>query len=333
MSFPILTNLDLTGNQLLNAGVQQLGSDPGSPFEGQIWENTSTHKIKAYLNGAVVVLLSGTVTSADIQDGTITDTDVATANKDGLVAVPSLRTIGTGAQQAMAGSTRLDTIASPTGNVGFNSQRITGLADGVAATDAATVGQISVATAGLDTKASVKAASTGNLTLSAPQTVDGVALVAGDRVLVKDQVSPSNNGLYLVAAGSWTRTTDFNSWANIPGSLMAVEQGTVNADAVYLSTADQGGTLGTTNVTFSRLNMPAVAGVVKFATTITGDAATTSFTVTHNLGTTDVQVQIFDVANDLMVLADVKRPTSNTVAIVFAVAPANAKAYRAVVVG
>jgi Repeat of unknown function (DUF5907)/Collagen triple helix repeat (20 copies) len=82
--------------------------------------------------------LSGTATSPQIAAGVITDVDVNVANKDGAVGVPSLRTIGTGALQAMAGSTRLDTIAVPTGSVSLNSQKITGLATPTVGTDAAT---------------------------------------------------------------------------------------------------------------------------------------------------------------------------------------------------
>ncbi len=359
MSFPVLQHLDLTGNQLLNAGLQQLATDPATPFEGQIWQNTTSGEVKARLLGVTQIIQSGLITSADIQDATIVDTDVAAANKDGAAGTPSLRTLGTGATQALPGnaapvdaganvgsmrtlgtgvaqalpgSTRLDTIASPTGAVGLNGQRLTGLADGVAASDGATVGQVTNAIAGLDTKPSVKAATTGQVALSGPQTIDGIALVAGDRVLVRAQTAPAENGVYLVAAGTWTRVADFDSWTEIPGALVAVEQGATLADAVYVSTADQGGTLNTTAITFSRLNTPAT-GTAKYAGDIVGNATTTQFTVTHNLGTTDVHVQVYDSAADLYVLTDVKRPTSNTVRIDFAQAPATGKLYRVVVVG
>lgn len=332
MSYPVLTPLDLNGNEIQNVSVQKLGTDPASPFEGQVWENTTSHELKAYLNGSVVIVQTGLITSADIQDGTITDTDVAAANKDGSAGTASMRTIGTGATQAMAGNTRLDTIASPTGSVSLNSQKITGLADGTNPQDAATVSQLNAAIAGLDVKGSVKAASTANLTLSGTQTVDGVALIAGDRILVKDQSTASQNGIYVVGSGSWTRATDFDAWAEIPGALVAVEQGTANSDKAWLSTADQGGTLGSTNITFTAFGQSA-AGTTKYAANITGDASTTQFTVTHNLSTTDVLVQVFDVTNDLEVIVDKKRPTANTCRIDFATAPASGKVYRVVVVG
>lgn len=294
MSIPILNNLNLSGNQLLNAGVQQLASDPGTPFEGQVWENTTSKRVKAYLNAAIVTLYDST--------------------------------------------TRLDQVTAPTAALGLNAQKITGLADGTAATDAATLGQVNAVIAGLDYKASVRAATTAAGTLATSfangQTVDAITLATGDRILVKNQAAAAENGIRTVnASGAPTRATDMDAWLEIPGSVVAVEVGTANADSVWLATADQGGTLDTTAVTFSKLGPSAGGGTAKFAADITGDATATQFTVTHNLGSTDVLVAVYDVAADLAVIVDVKRPTANTVRIDFAVAPANAKAYRCVVVG
>lgn len=377
MSFPVLTNLDLNGNQLLNAGLQQLASDPGSPFEGQIWQNTTSDEVKAYLNGTITVLQSGPITSADIADDSIVNADInsgaaiaksklanldvvnADVNASAAIAESKLnlatdaaagtgsrRTLGTGATQAMPGNTRLDTITAPTGSVALNAQKITGLADGTAATDAVTKQQLDGAILGMDTKSSVKAASTatvgtvsGATLTAAPNTLDGVTLAANDRILVKDHSTPAANGIYTVttlgsgANGVWTRATDFDAWTEIPGSIVAVEQGSVNADRVYLSTADQGGTIGSTAVTFSHMNPVAAGGLAKFSQDITGNASATQFTVTHNLGTTDVHVAVYDVSNDLLVITDVKRPTTNTCRIDFAIAPANLKVYRVVVMG
>lgn len=103
---------------------------------------------------------------------------------------------------------------------------------------------------GLDPKASVKAATTGNITLSNVQTIDGVSVVAGDRVLVKDQSTPSQNGIYnVVNAGSWTRATDMDSATEFAGAYVFVEQGTANADKGFVCTNDSV-TVGVTNITF-----------------------------------------------------------------------------------
>ncbi|MGL6365393.1 hypothetical protein ACSZMZ_05920 [Aeromonas veronii] len=103
----------------------------------------------------------------------------------------------------------------------------------------------------LDAKQSVRAATTANITLSGVQTIDGVVLTVGDRVLVKDQTAAAQNGIYLVAAQSWTRATDADDGAKINGGArIAVESGSINAGSVwYLSTT---GTInvGSTALTF-----------------------------------------------------------------------------------
>lgn len=99
---------------------------------------------------------------------------------------------------------------------------------------------------GVSPKQSVRAGTTGPITLTGAQTVDGVAVIAGDRVLVKNQAAPADSGIYIVAAGTWARAIDFDSWAEVPGAFVFVEEGTTLADTAWVSTADQGGTLGTT---------------------------------------------------------------------------------------
>ena len=100
---------------------------------------------------------------------------------------------------------------------------------------------------GLSWKTSVAAATTADITLSGAQTIDGVALVAGQRVLVKNQTAAEDNGIYVVAAGAWTRATDMDSTTpvnEINGAAVFVEQGTLNADTAWVQTADVQ-TLGT----------------------------------------------------------------------------------------
>ena len=147
--------------------------------------------------------------------------------------------------------TRLDQLAQPTADVPLNSRKITGLADPTAAQDAATKNYVDLAVQGLDPKQSVRAASTANIaTLSGAMTIDGVALVAGDRVLLKDQSTASQNGVYVVATGTWARAVDMNAWDELVSAYLFVEQGAANADIGFLCTVDAGGTLGTTPVTF-----------------------------------------------------------------------------------
>ncbi len=100
-------------------------------------------------------------------------------------------------------------------------------------------------------KRSVKAATTANITLSAPQTIDGVALVAGDRVLVKNQTTTSQNGIYVVAAAAWTRSLDADSASKIASALVAVDTGTVNGGKLFDNDFKITDTLGTTAMQWS----------------------------------------------------------------------------------
>lgn len=120
----------------------------------------------------------------------------------------------------------------------------------------------------LDNKQSVRAATTANITLSGLRTVDGVVLAAGDRVLVKNQTEGQENGLYVVAAGVWSRTSDADTSSEVtPGLVVAVEQGTTQADTIWQVITDAPIVLGTTALTFrditdgfARLLSPAFTG-------------------------------------------------------------------------
>ena len=197
------------------------------------------------------VIANGVVTSAKIADGTITDTDVAVANKDGATGTASMRTLGYGGQQALPGTARLDLIAVPTANVSLGMQKITNLQDPSANNDAANKQYVDNLAQGLDAKGSVRVAYGTNQTLTgAPVAEGGITPANGDRVLAMGQTTTSANGIYVVnTGGAWARATDMDTWAEVPGAFVFVEQGTYQ-DNGYVSTADTGGTLGTTAITF-----------------------------------------------------------------------------------
>ena len=207
------------------------------------------------MNGSAAIGTSSRFARADHVHPT--DTSRAPLASPALTGTPTAPTAGNGtnttqiATTAFVRATRLDQLAAPAADLSMANRKLTGLADPVGAQDAATKNYVDLVVQGLAPKQSVRAASLGNIaTLSGAMTIDGVALVAGDRVLVKDQTTASQNGIYVVAAGAWTRAVDADVWGELVSAYVFVESGTTNADMGYLSTVDPGGTLGTTAVTF-----------------------------------------------------------------------------------
>jgi hypothetical protein len=143
-------------------------------------------------------------------------------------------------------------MAAPTSNLSLNSQKIVSLADPSNPQDAATKAYVDAARSGLDVKASVRAATTANLTsLSGEVTVDGVDLVAGNRILVKNQSSAQNNGIYVVAAGAWSRATDADADAEVTSGMFTfVEEGTANGDSGWVLSTNGSISVGVTEIAF-----------------------------------------------------------------------------------
>lgn len=140
-----------------------------------------------------------------------------------------------------------------------NNQRLRAVADPSAATDAATRQYVDNLVAGMRWKDPVRVATTTNGALATAyangQTVDGVVLATGDRILLKNQTAAAENGIYTVAAsGAPARANDANTAAKLAGAAVMVAEGTTNADRVFVQTADSI-TLGTTGLTWTQIGM------------------------------------------------------------------------------
>ena len=103
---------------------------------------------------------------------------------------------------------------------------------------------------GLNPKQSCQVATTTNITLSGLQTIDGYTTLIGDRVLVKNQSSSANNGIYVASASAWSRSADMNTWAEVSGAYTVVVNGTVNGQTAWVCTSPETGTIGTTAITW-----------------------------------------------------------------------------------
>ena len=228
--------------------------------------------------------------------------------------------------------------------------KIINLADPLLAQDAVTKAYADALAQGYKWKDPVRVASTANLTLSGVQTIDGVAVLAGDRVLVRQQTTTNQNGIYVAASGAWARATDFDAASEVIGASVFVSEGGGQGNTVWVMTTDAPVTLGTTPLTWTQTNAGTTytpglgislagnsiaidTGVVarKVSATI-GDAASTTLTVTHSLNTQDIAVSVYDTATRTGVLCDWVANGVNTVQLTFGVAPTTGQ-YRVTVFG
>ena len=153
---------------------------------------------------------------------------------------------------------RLDQMAAPSASVSLNSQTITNLAEPVNASDAATKSFVESTAQGLDVKDSCVAATTANITIATAlnngDTIDGVTLADGNRVLVKDQSTASENGIYVVGS-SPARAADLAAGSDAAGMFTFIEQGTVNADNGFVCVSNKGSAVtGTNNLSYAQFS-------------------------------------------------------------------------------
>ena len=174
-----------------------------------------------------------------------------------------------------------------TGTVDVNTSRITSVTDPTGAQDAATKAYVDAVKTGLDVKDSVRVATTANITISTAlnngDTLDGVTLATNDRVLVKNQSTGSQNGIYIVKA-SPSRATDFDADAEVTaGSFTFVEEGTTNADSGWVLTTDDDITVGTTAMAFAQFSgagqITAGTGLTKSGNTLNAIGTANKITV------------------------------------------------------
>lgn len=247
-----LNNVDLNKNELQNAKLHGLLNAPSNPVEGQVYFDTTNGDKHAYIwDGTTWQSMSGPFFNSDIASNA--SISYSKLNLSNSIVAGDLTTGSVTSDKILNGTIvnedintnaaiAFEKLASPTQAFSFNSQKITNLATPTNGTDAANKAYVDAARSGLDVKPSVRAATTptdGNITLSGTKTIDtNVVLQAGDRVLVKNQNTASENGIWVVSAGVWSRATDANGTADTGtvsgGTFTFVEEGTLNADSGWV---------------------------------------------------------------------------------------------------
>jgi hypothetical protein len=183
----------------------------------------------------------------------------------------------------------LNAVGAPTGNVSLATYKITSLGTPTDATDAATKAYVDSVTEGLHIHESARAATTANVNLANAlengDTLDGVVLATGDRILVKNQTTTSENGIYVVAAsGQPSRATDFDTASEVDsGDFVFVYAGTANASTGWVQT-NKPATIGTDPITFTQFS-GAGTYLAGNGLTLTGNSFSINTTITADLST------------------------------------------------
>lgn len=365
----ILIPLNLNQNELQNVRMHNLASAPSSPVEGQPYYDTVLKASYVWNGTAWRPFDAAKLTDGTIANSALTTNPLARANHTGTQTASTISDFATTAQ-----GYRLDQHATAGANIPMGGFKFTGLATPTTAGDSAeyswVIGQIQSAAAGIASKPPVRLVATAQRSLSGLAAIDSVTPIAGDRILLTGQTTPSENGVYTAASGSWARTTvDGAAPGEIEaGALWLVTEGTANAGTQWRVSTTGTITIGSTSITIVQFGagstytagngitltgssfsvnpasgggISVAAGGVSVDTTIVarkfsvsiGDGSTLAYVVTHNLGTQDVVIFVRAVASPFaQVECDVAATSTTTATITFASAPAS-NAYRVTVLG
>jgi hypothetical protein len=264
-SYTNFTPLTATVKGALSAIDTAIGAAGNTPLDGTFRiENTAdpTKKI-AFSAAGLTTGTTRTITmpDANVDLGNLTNSNIAAA---AAIAYSKLATLGGSTNavltQSSSGFVQASAILSgnlfladgsvtATANFNLGGFEVQNLGTPTNPNDAATKAYVDNFINATSWKTAVLVATTANITLSGEQTIDGF-LTSSSRVLVKNQSTASQNGIYVSGSGAWTRSSDMSSWTQVPAAAVFVEEGTVNADLGFVCVAQPGGTIGTTAINF-----------------------------------------------------------------------------------
>jgi hypothetical protein len=226
----------------------QIGGETASALAGAIRYDSTNNRLR-WSNGAAWQ-------SIYPQTDTLDQNTVPVRGAGGVIKLPLTNGsffVGNESNEAAVtakSSIPISGFGAATANVAFGSHRLTGVANAVNADEAPNLGQVqNLVAGGIKFKDPARVATTANITLSGTQTIDGISLNVDDRVLVKDQNTAAENGIYLVKSGSWVRAADMptaGDWNTfVPGAYVFVVEGTTNGATAFIVTSPVGGTIDT----------------------------------------------------------------------------------------
>jgi len=263
---------------------------PGSSITGTIGNSQVATGIDA------AKLADGTVSNTEFQYINSLSSNAQTQLDGKLTASNNLSDIGTASTART--NLGLGTIATQaSSNVAVTGGSITGIGSPSSNSDVAIKSYVDDAVAGLRTRIIAECASTANVNISngleAGDSIDGVVLVAGDRVLLKDQSDATENGLYLAVgsgAGAASRDPEHDTIAELSGGMVVVNQGTANDNKIFLCTTDSDGSIGSTNITYTVITPSNTGTVTSVGLTQSGTEFTIGSTPITSSGNITINV-------------------------------------------
>lgn len=296
--------INLSKNEIQNARLHNLATPPSAPFEGQYYWDTTDKKL--YIFNGTIWIQTGVSDHNDLSNiGVNTHAQIDSHIAD-IVSNPHQ------VNKSQIGLSNVDNIQQMPLNYLDTDTNLTANSNTKVASQRAIKTYVDNKIQGNNWKESCRVATFANVVLSGLQSIDGVNLVDGDRILVWKQTTPSQNGIYIAKSGAWSRADDFNDAEEAYGTTVMVREGVTYADKAFHLVTDSIVSIGTTALTFEKvfddniyqagdgisivgnvISIDATENYVRTYAFSFGNNSDKSFTIVHNFGTRDIQVSTY----------------------------------------